>query len=252
MSLDVLYLTWNRREFTEFSLRMLLENTNWGLVRRLIVHDDGSDTGENIPKLVRSMLKDAPVDVEIKARTWQDRFGSPPAVMNWYLDNFGDSIYFAKVDSDIVVPPGWLDALYSVMSNCASPDGRDIDLLGFEAGRMGPPGHNGAPWDWERPLEGYGFEPGTHIGGVGLMRTSVFQKHPAMEERQGRFGFTEWQHEYDPVRGWITPDLLVSELSRIPFEPWVGLAARYVERDWEREWPKYHPRWDYWWSWWPK
>jgi hypothetical protein len=168
--------------------------------------------------------------------------------MNWYLENFGDSDRFAKIDSDIVVPPGWLEALTGVMDR--NPK---VDLLGFEAGRMGPPGHNGAPWDWDRPLEGYDFEKGSHIGGVGLMKTSVFSKHPGMRTTQGRFGFTEWQHEYrDVVRGWITPDLLVSELTRIPFEPWVSLSAEYAERDWERDWPKYHPRWDYWWSWWPK
>lgn len=117
---------------------------------------------------------------------------------------------------------------------------------------MGPPGHNGAPWDWDRPNNGYGFEKGSHIGGVGLMKTESFRIRPKLIEGEGRFGFTEWQHEYKPVRGWITPDLLVSELSRIPFEPWVSLTSQYVERDWEREWPKYHERWDYWWSWWPK
>lgn len=249
MSLDILYLTWNRKAFTEFSLRMLLENTNWDLVRRLVVHDDGSDKDEGTTKLVDGMLADlfGEVDIVFYKRPWEHRFGSPPAVMNWYLDTFGDSEFFAKIDSDIVVPPGWLDALTVVMDTHVG-----IDLLGFEAGRMGPPGHNGAPWDWNRPLDGYGFEPGSHIGGVGLMRTDVFSKHPAMGTTQGRFGFTEWQHEYDPVRGWITPDLLVSELSRIPFDPWASLTAEYVERDWEREWPKYHPRWDYWWSWWPK
>jgi len=245
--IDVLYPTWNRRKFTRFSLQMLLDNTDWSLVRKLVIHDDGSDEQEGTVKLVRDLTRDAPVEVDIFARPWADRFGSPPAVMNWYLDNYGDSDFFAKIDSDIVVPPGWLEACLGVIDRI-----KHIDLLGFEAGRSGPPGHNGAPWDWDRPTEGYSFEAGSHIGGVGLMRTSVFSKHPAMGTKQGRYGFTEWQQEYRPVRGWITPDLLVSELSRIPFEPWLSITAEYVERDWEREWPKYHPRWDYWWSWWPK
>ena len=250
MGIDVLYLTWNRREFTRFSLQMLLNNTDWEKVDRLIVHDDGSDKSEGTVALVKDMLHDQKpkTKVIVEARPWAERLGSPPAVMNWYIDTFGDEAErFAKIDSDIVVPPGWLDALLGVVER--EPH---IELLGMEAGRMGPPGHNGAPWDWTRPLEGYGFEKGSHIGGVGLMKTESFKIRPRMQEGQGRFGFTEWQHEYKPIRGWITPDLLISELSRIPFEPWVGLTAAYVERDWEREWPKYHERWDYWWGWWPK
>jgi len=249
VGVDVLYLTWNRRRFTQFSLQMLLDNTDWSRVDRLVVHDDGSDRDEGTVAMVKDMLHDQkpPVEVIIEARPWGVRFGSPPAVMNWYVENFGDSERFAKIDSDIVVPPDWLGNLLGVVER--NPH---IELLGFEAGRMGPPGHNGAPWDWDRPTEGYGFERGQHIGGVGLMKTESFRIRPRIQEGAGRFGFTEWQHEYKPVRGWITPDLLVSELSRIPFEPWVGLTKQYVERDWEREWPKYHERWDYWWSWWPK
>jgi glycosyltransferase involved in cell wall biosynthesis len=247
--IDVLYLTWNRREFTRFSLQKLLNNTDWSLVDRLIVHDDGSDRDEGTVALVNDMLHDQKpkVEVIVKARPWDVRFGSPPAVMNWYVENYGDSERFAKIDSDIVVPPGWLEALLSVVKK--NPH---VELLGMEAGRMGPPGHNGAPWDWDRPNNGYDFEKGQHIGGVGLMKTESFRIRPKLIEGEGRFGFTEWQHEYKPVRGWITPDLLVSELSRIPFEPWVSLTSQYVERDWEREWPKYHERWDYWWSWWPR
>ncbi len=247
--IDILYLTWNRRAFTEWSLSMLIENTDWSLVRRLVVHDDGSDKKEATVDLVARMIEPLVDRVEVAfcQRPWDERFASPPAVMNWYIDTHGDSERFAKIDSDIVVPPGWLEALLSVVGK--NPH---IELLGMEAGRMGPPGHNGAPWDWDRPTDGYGFEKGQHIGGVGLMKTESFRVRPSMKTGEGRFGFTEWQHEYRPVRGWITPDLLVSELSRIPFEPWVSLTADYVEKTWEREWPKYHERWDYWWSWWPR
>jgi hypothetical protein len=245
--IDILYLTWNRREFTQFSLQMLLDNTDWSQVRYLVVHDDGSDKGQNIPKMIVEMLTDAPVETKLHFRDWEERLGSPPAVMNWYVETYGDSERFAKIDSDIVVPPDWLTNLLGVVGR--QPH---IELLGMEAGRMGPPGHNGIPWDWERPTEGYGFEKGSHIGGVGLMKTESFRIRPKMREGEGRFGFTEWQHEYKPIRGWITPDLLISELTRIPFEPWASLSAGYAERDWERDWPPYHPRWRYWWSWWPE
>jgi hypothetical protein len=240
---DVLYLTWNRLEFTEFSLRMLLENTDWSLVRNLVIHDDGSDDTEGMAALLEwaaGRVEHANVPVEMKP--WDERFGSPPAVMNWYLEHFGDSERFAKVDSDIVVPPGWLGDLLDVVE--AEPR---LELLGMEAGRCGPPGHNGRPWEGV-----YGWQKCSHIGGVGLMKTESFRIRPSLVGNSGRFGFTEWQHEYEPVRGWIDPDLLVSELTRIPFDPWVSLSAGYKAKDWERDWPKYHERWDYWWSWWPK
>jgi hypothetical protein len=242
MAVDVLYLAWNRREFTEFSLRMLFENTDWSKVRRLVIHDDGSDPEEGTSALLRTMVKDAPCEVVLEQRKWDYRLGSPPAIMNWYVETFGDSERFAKIDSDIVVPEGWLDALLSVTD--AQPD---IELLGMEAGRCGPPNHNGSVWDGV-----YNFEKASHIGGVGLMKTESFRVRPRLIGTAGRFGFTEWQHEYKPVRGWIAPDLLLSELSRIPVEPWASLSAEYVAKGWEREWPKYHERWDYWWSWWPK
>jgi hypothetical protein len=97
MGLDVLYLTWNRRAFTEFSLQMLLDNTDWEKVDRLIVHDDGSDKSEGTLAKVRDMLHDQkpPVEVIIEARPWGVRFASPPAVMNWYVEKYGDSERFA-------------------------------------------------------------------------------------------------------------------------------------------------------------
>jgi hypothetical protein len=240
--IDLLYLTWNRREFTKFSLQMLLDNTDWSKVRYLIVHDDGSDHDQDIPKLVQSMLADPPVETKLHFRDWDCRFGSPPAVMNWYIDHYGDSERFAKIDSDIVVPPGWLNDMLAVVA--AQPH---LELLGMEAGRNGPPHHNGVPWDGV-----YRWKKASHIGGVGLMKTKSFRIRPRLVERAGRFGFTEWQHEYEPVRGWIDPDLLVAELSRVPLDPWASLTVKYQEQDWEREWPPYHPRWSYWWEWWPK
>jgi hypothetical protein len=143
---------------------------------------------------------------------------------------------FAKVDSDIVMPPGWLEALMGVMESHP-----DVELLGTEAGRIRTP---------EDGETDYGFEPGSHTGGVGLFRTSAFNKRRPLEE-DGRFGFTEWQTLYEPVRGWITPDLLVSSLDQVPVEPWMTLSAQYVALGWQRKWPKYHvvhtrPYWGWW------
>jgi hypothetical protein len=78
----------------------------------------------------------------------------------------------------------------------------------------------------------------SHIGGIGLMRVSTFKRRTRLVAN-GRFGFTEWQHEYQPKRGWITPDLPVVLLDRMPIEPWASLSARYISEGWQRRWTTY-------------
>ena len=51
----------------------------------------------------------------------------------------------------------------------------------------------------------YRFEPGSHMGGVGLLKVDAFRRRTRMIEVTGRFGFTEWQHEYRPSAGGSTP-----------------------------------------------
>jgi hypothetical protein len=94
----------------------------------------------------------------------------------------------------------------------------------------------------------YGWLPTSHIGGVGMMRTSAFHSRPAIPSR-GRFGFTAWQEKHDPVRGWITPDVRTVQIDLLPFEPWRSLAAPDGERDWARAWPPYNPASEGWWAW---
>lgn len=234
MKTDVLFVAWNRRAFTEFSFALLLRNTSWERVSRLVVHDDGSEDGTS--EWLAEAVKEVPCEVDYTIEALR----SPPAVMNRYVAQSSADCY-AKIDSDITVPPGWLDDLVGVMERTP-----ELELLGMEAGRNGPPGHNGAAWDGV-----YGWVPGSHTGGVGLFHTEAFLSRPKLREDKGRFGFTEWQHEYEPVRGWIAPDLLVASLDQVPLEPWRTLSAEYVEKEWQRPWPEYHERWSYWWSHWP-
>ena len=218
MKLDVLYVAWNRLEFTDFSYQMLLANTAWDRVSK---------------RFLAEMAEQAPVPCDF----WQDELHSPPAVMNRYVAR-SEAEWFAKIDNDIVVPPGWLEAMQEVIDG--SPT---VELLGMEAGRGLP-----VTPEWDGV---YRFEDGSHMGGVGLLKVDAFRRRVRMKEGDGRFGFTEWQHEYRPVRGWINPDLPVVSLDRVPFEPWAKLSERYVDKEWQRPWGKYHERADYW-DWWPK
>lgn len=234
--IGLLYVTWNRREFTEFSFEQLLANTDWDLVRNLVVYDDYSTDG------TLDFLRDAIHDVPVPVSLHVGGYRSPVAIMNRYLP-LDDSELFAKIDSDIVVPPGWLNDMEAVMD--ASPE---ISLLGMQGGflrRRGPdpvPGGTG----------GHGYEAAAHIGGVGLMRREAFTSRPRMGN-SGRFGFTYWQEHHEPGCAWIDPDLHVTCLDQIPFEPWRSLSASYITKGWQRPLmhnQPYEPD-HYGWEWWP-
>ena len=98
MTVDILFVAKNRQEVTLESSAALECNTNWKLVRGL--------------------------------RTWDDTaamFGSPAAVMNQVFREPGAPDIIAKIDNDVIVPPGWLDACWRVMV-----EHPELDLLGIE------------------------------------------------------------------------------------------------------------------------
>jgi hypothetical protein len=161
----------------------------------------------------------------------ETNLGSPVAVMNHYLNRSSNPL-FAKIDNDIIVPDWWLNVLADVMD--AHPQ---LELLGMEAGMSGVPPH---PGPLGEPTYGYySYEPCTHIGGVGLMRRSAFESR-GYPNPDGRFGFTEWQHEHNPVAGWIKPDLLQFALDLLPIEPWRSITDGYKKIEGlQRDWPRY-------------
>ena len=231
MSLDVIYLTHNRREFTELTFELLVQNTNWDLVDRLIVYDDSSTDGAR--EAVAERIGRVPVETEIVDHAW----GSPVAVMNHYVDHT-EADLFAKVDNDLALPPGWLDAFKGVMDVH-----ENLMLLGSESPFMGPP-----PEDWDGT---YDVTEWRHIGGNGLMRTQFFRDTGPMGV-DGYHGFTGHQWKYSPRRGWITPDILLCLLDRCPMEPWVSYSKKYVEQNWQRRWSTMQPHWNVYWDWFMK
>lgn len=216
-SIDVLYLARNRLAYTQASFGYLLANTDWSLVDRLVVYDDGSEDG------TREWLEERMAGCPHPYILRETHFGSPVAVMADYLATAQADI-MAKVDNDIAVPPGWL----STAARCME-ENPELELLGLAAG-------------WAREKQGpLGYQVATHIGGVGLMRRSAFDKRPPLEPN-GRQGFTTWQHKHEPIRGWLTPDVLAVQLDLIPESPWRELAASYVAKGWAREWPPMEDR----------
>lgn len=231
--IEVLFLAWNRLEFTRAALAALHANTDWSLVDRLVVYDDGSEDGTR--ELLDDLLPAFPVETVLRA---EKKMG-PVAIMRTHFATTPADVV-AKIDNDVAVPYGWLERMLVVLDRHP-----DVELLGMEAGMTEVVGRDGDnEWDGV-----YRFEPATNIGGVGLMRTSAFRSRPALYA-DGRNGFSEWQHTNDPVRGWITPDMPVVLLDRLPFEPWVSLSAGYVERGWQRPWQAWSEEWMRWsWQW---
>ncbi len=223
---EILYPAWNRLAFTRTSFQLLIANTDWALVDRLVVYDDGSTDG------TLHYLRDAITRVPGIAELRVTSLRSPVAIMLDYIERT-DAEIVAKIDNDIAVPPGWLQPALEVLE--LNPQ---LDLLGLAAGWTGNPATNGAS---------YGFQAASHIGGVGVMRTSAFRRFKGLEAN-GRFGFTEWQHETAVKSGWITPDINAVQLDLIADEPWADLARRYVVRGWSRKWPPYDKASSSWWA----
>jgi predicted glycoside hydrolase/deacetylase ChbG (UPF0249 family) len=224
---DLIYLTWNRRAFTEASMAALRANTDWSLVRQVTVYDDGSTDGTL--DLVMRFCTDCPVP----CYSCQTNLRSPVATMNMFLTSAQPTPWFVKLDSDVIVPPGWLGDCIATLRRWPH-----VDLLGLEA--KNDPVHAPA----RRAIEST-----DHIGGIGLMRTSAFTELPVAA---GRLGFSDWQIKHDVTKVWLNPSLPVILLDRLPFEPWSALSAEYEAKGWQRPWKRYAIGENVLWNWWLK
>jgi hypothetical protein len=218
MRTDVLYLCHGRLEFTRATLTNLLQQTDWSLVNEFVVYNDATPEKDGATSaFVREALREAGFGT-----LRETNLGSPVAVMNHYLAR-SKAKRFAKIDNDIVVDYGWLNYLSAVMDEYP-----ELELLGMQ------PAMGGDPRPDAKAV--YSYTPCSHIGGVGLMARIAFKRY-GRPVPNGRFGFTEWQHDHLPRRGWITPDLRTFALDLAPVEPWKSLTRRYKEtpglqRDW--------------------
>lgn len=233
--IDLLYLAKGRPEFTQASADALVANTNWDLVNSLHVYFDGQRNSS-----AAKFVLNAPGDVHF----YPQEIGGPVAIMNNYLAQAGSPI-FAKIDNDVIVPPGWLDHALAVMNQ--QPE---LDLLGIEP----PASRTAAPWSTEpvrHPESAVpwapgksGYAPCDSIGGIGLMRRSAFAGRPAMRPHaeNGVGGFTDWQLSNPAAqKGWLVPPLRLFLLDRLPFEPWASLSKRYIAEGIQRPWTNYDP-----------
>ena len=229
---DLLFLAWNRLAFTKESFPILLANTDWGWVRQLYIHDDGSSDGT--AEWLQEQLDDLPVAASFVATS----FRSPVAVMNHFIE-IAQAPILAKIDNDVLMPPGWLPMGLDVLDR--NPK---VAMLGLEAlySHLDDPGLRRS------------YAPARFISGLGLYRRQAFALGLPTPEGQW-FGFETWQMTQGRKlqRGWIKPALPIFLLDRLPFEPWLSLTRDYVRRGWQRSWPAYKPSNTLWhWRWPPK
>lgn len=221
--IDILYLAHNRLEFTRASLSALITNTDWSMVSRLLIYDDGSTDGtvEYLDSVKYPLEPDFMLG----------KFGGPVAIMNDYLSGRQPAEIFAKIDNDTMVPPCWLSECMNVMN--AHPE---LGLLGIEVFDPVVAGQTARS-----------YRQAQHIGGIGLMRRKCFKTLP---RPNGRFGFTEWQRRSSAIKGWLNPALPVFLLDRLPHDQFRKLSAEYIRLGWQRPWPAYGDDRTELWEWW--
>jgi hypothetical protein len=233
--IDIVYLAKGRSEYTAASLQSLIENTNWGLVRNLVVYSDGTE----FPWIDAAP---APAWLTVRAQL----VGGPVNAMLDYLAASPADVW-AKIDNDVILPPGWLDACCATMQKHP-----ELDLLGIEP----PLSRTPAPWtatpepapeSKHKPGDYSAYAPCRSIGGIGLFRTRAWipkeaatvDVHRIMRQHSIYGGFTDWQESSGVTKGWVVPPLQVFLLDRLPWEPWASLGRRYIAEGIQRPWTMY-------------
>jgi len=224
-SVDLMVTAHNRAEYTRECLYHLIRNTSWELVRKLTIYDVGSEDGTD--HVIRGMLSSfEKADCEIV---------SIPKAMALDIQNFHvkgvRAPFVAKIDNDIAVPRQWLEVALSVCTR--HPEVGILGLspmMGFTQKII--------------PVEAFGYGRAPAVGGIFLAKTSVFQEAPSSPKPKDHYnGFQDWQAEVIPsvTKAWIVPGMHVILMDMVPFEPWVSLGKKYIEKGWQRQGGVYTP-----------
>lgn len=218
MKTDILYLAYNRLAFTQVTFEDMLKGMGHGDWNRLVILDDGSTDGtyEWLEDRVARMSAQARAMVTLE----RTNFKHPVASMNYFVERYASTGYFAKIDNDAVMPRGWLRECIKVLRQHP-----ELDNLGIEA--LMPVG------DGERS-----YSKVEWISGLGFYRASQWQ-HSKPAAYDVYFGLENWMHARESVCGWINPAIPVFLLDRLPIEPYTTLSKEYEAKGWQRPWEKY-------------
>lgn len=228
--IDLMFPTHNRLEFTREAWEALVANTDWELVQKLTVYSGESVDGTH------EFLKKAVADVK-KAPVELVKLPLTP-IVKLQTDHIAKATapYVGKIDSDAMVPPGWLRISLGVLERHP-----ELSLLGIEAMLEVK----------AVPEAEYTYSESAFISGLFVARREAFVGTEATA--YGRYyGYEQWQREKIPhlKKGWIKPSLPVFLLDRMPQEPWIGLSKMYEKNGWQRPSYYYLPECTIWdWKW---
>lgn len=219
---SLLYLTYNRLEFTKLSLPALIESINWRLIERFCLWDDNSEDGTR--KYLNSIYLPDQTDLR------QISIHKIAEIMNEFIFS-SNTDFIAKIDNDIVVKRGWLEACLSVMQG-----EKRLGFLGMEVHREEETVKTGD----------FGYVPAEFTGGVGLFRRTAFQGKivPLTEHSQPQFdnryfGFTKYQRRQcrSWLKGFIQPCFIEEDLDYfhdIDNKKHKKLTELYVKKGYQR------------------
>jgi hypothetical protein len=224
---DILFLNHNRKAYAEASWKALRSNTDWTKVGRLFILDDESTDGTQF--LVDAWAR------QVAGRAIHGRWGSPVTAMSHFLAVASLNGNVAKVDSDTLVPPGWLDDCCELLEKH-----QEFSILGIEC--RGAGGEANAPTGADRSVVHSEW-----VGGIFVARGRIFADPEDLPRRDYEdanrkfYGWQTWQmHRPHHQAAWIEPGLQVVLLDRLATEPWCKLGESYVRSGWQRVHPYYY------------
>lgn len=218
--------TMNRKEMAAIALDTLFKNTTPALVKELVIVDGSSDDGLH-EYLVHRVAAPTPFPARLVTITQRHVV----AAMQTGYEEIRSAL-IAKVDSDTMVPPQWLEALLSPMRRYDS-----LWVLGMQA------------WGEIKDVspEERGFIAAEFVGGIGLFRREAWKGLLPLGDTY--FGWNNHQASRPWGKGWLNPSIKVFLLDCLPFEPFRTLRKVYREKGWHRTDSEYTEREELLWSW---
>lgn len=192
----ILLLVWNRQEYTEMTLKTIVENTKHPYELHIV--DNASD--KKTADWLKSWVAQHPTIIGSFRRNDENEGLSPPTQRFWTEMQARGEPFFGKIDNDIEFPEGWLGRLVEVMEKC--PKVAVASVCHFAK-------------DFQREVEsgqatvqeenGVSYQERTHVGGCGyLLRANAQKQLGDIPVNMGKvFGWTKYQNWLNG-RGWKT------------------------------------------------
>lgn len=236
--IDVLFLAYNRLEFTKIAISALGRACGLGTLGHLHIYDDGSTDGtaEWLAAWINQIKHQGMVTLH------HTSFRHPVAAMNHFATKVCTTPYFAKVDNDAVLPRFSLTTAARVIEHHPELDNLGIEAIAHTVRTIEP--RESAVLD----IATRTYQKADWISGLGLYRTSQWRdSQPKAFDRW--FGLENWMHERNSVCGWIDPAFPVFLLDRLPLPRFQALTAEYAAQGWQRVWPPYQAEQSALWDW---